>query len=290
MKLASILLDGVRDLALVDSCAERVWPLRGILSIPPRGMLELIRSYAQLKHRLVAQGEGLPLSAVILEAPIPRPSRNIFCIGKNYHDHAREFSQSGFDNVAAPAIPVAPIVFTKSPETVIATEDNILFPQGVSEQVDYEAELAIVIGKSGRGITRADAFDHVWGYTIINDVTARDLQKRHQQWFLGKNLDTFCPMGPWVVTADEIDGGNLNVECRVNGELRQEASTRDLIFDIPALIETISAGLTLQVGDIIATGTPAGVGIGFNPPKFLQRGDRISIRISGIGELNNSVM
>ena len=158
----------------------------------------------------------------------------------------------------------------------------------VTQMVDYEAELAVIIGKGGRGITKENSWDHVWGYTIINDVTARDLQKNHKQWFLGKSLDGFAPMGPWAVTADSVDATNLTVSCHVNGELRQKANTADLIFDIPTLIATLSAGITLQPGDIIATGTPAGVGIGLTPPRFLQSGDRVEITISGIGTLANT--
>ena len=183
----------------------------------------------------------------------------------------------------------APIIFTKVPECVVANGADIRYPAGVSDSLDYEAELAVIIGRGGRGISKADAYSHICGYTIINDVTARDLQGKHKQWFLAKSLDTFCPMGPWLVTADAVDPANLGVKCWVNDELRQNANTRDLIFDIPTLIETISAGLTLRPGDIIATGTPAGVGIGFSPPKFLQRGDRVTIEIEGLGRLLNKV-
>jgi 2-keto-4-pentenoate hydratase/2-oxohepta-3-ene-1,7-dioic acid hydratase in catechol pathway len=157
----------------------------------------------------------------------------------------------------------------------------------VSTQIDYEAELAIVIGKGGRNIARADALGHVFGYTIVNDVTARDVQMRHQQWDLGKSFDTFCPMGPWLVTADELDGRDTRVRCWVNDELRQDARTTDLIFDIPSLIETCSRGITLHPGDIIATGTAAGVGMGFNPPRWLRHGDVVRIEIDGIGTLSN---
>jgi 2-keto-4-pentenoate hydratase/2-oxohepta-3-ene-1,7-dioic acid hydratase in catechol pathway len=159
----------------------------------------------------------------------------------------------------------------------------------VTSALDYEAELGVIIGRGGRGISRQQAMDHVWGYTIINDVTARDLQKNHKQWFLGKSLDTFCPMGPWAVTADEIGDGPLDLLCTVNGEVRQRASTADLIFDIPTIIETISRGMTLQPGDVIATGTPKGVGLGFDPPRFLQPGDVVEISISGLGTLRNTV-
>ncbi len=234
---------------------------------------------------------GPSLDDVTLLAPIPRPSRNILCVGKNYLKHAREFSSSGFDATSNGAMdaPSDPIVFTKAPECVIGPGVDIWNAEGVSNALDYEAELAVIIGKGGRGIRKADAMAHVWGYTIINDVTARDWQQRHKQWFLGKSFDTFAPMGPFIATADELDGSNLDIRCRVNGELRQEANTRDLIFDIPTLIETISAGITLMPGDIIATGTPEGVGIGFTPPRFLSKGDVISIDIEGIGTLSNRV-
>jgi 2-keto-4-pentenoate hydratase/2-oxohepta-3-ene-1,7-dioic acid hydratase in catechol pathway len=213
-------------------------------------------------------------------------------VGKNYSNHAREFSRSGFDagqSAPADAIPDCPIVFTKPPETVIGAGEAVWNAAGVTSGLDYEAELAVIIGKVGRGIAKSDAMSHVWGYTIINDVTARDWQRRHKQWFLGKSFDTFCPMGPIAVTADEIDSANLDVKCWINGELRQNANTRDLIFDVPTLIETISAGITLYPGDIIATGTPEGVGIGFDPPKFLKSGDVMTIEIQGLGRLENTV-
>jgi 2-keto-4-pentenoate hydratase/2-oxohepta-3-ene-1,7-dioic acid hydratase in catechol pathway len=157
----------------------------------------------------------------------------------------------------------------------------------VTSAVDYEAEVTLVIGKAGRDIPAERAYEHIWGYTIVNDVTARDRQRNHKQWFMGKALDTFCPMGPWITTADELEPENLDVKCWVNGELRQNANTRDLIFTIPSLIATISAGLTLRPGDLIATGTPAGVGLGFSPPKFLKPGDEVTMSVSGIGTLSN---
>jgi 2-keto-4-pentenoate hydratase/2-oxohepta-3-ene-1,7-dioic acid hydratase in catechol pathway len=238
-----------------------------------------------------ATGQPMPMAAVKLTAPLPRPRRNLFCVGKNYHAHAREFAGSGFDSSAKTGgdIPAHPIIFTKVPECVIGPADAILIPQTVSTAIDYEAELAVVIGRGGKGISRADAMKHVWGYTIVNDVTARDWQGRHQQWDMGKSFDTFCPMGPWLVSADECDGTDTTVRCWVNGEERQNASTRDLIFDIPTLIETLSAGITLYPGDVIATGTPVGVGIGFNPPKYLKPGDVVKIEIGGIGTIENPV-
>ncbi len=236
-------------------------------------------------------GERLDPAEVTLLAPVPRPRRNIFCVGKNYHAHAEEFAASGFDSSAkAGAIPPHPIIFSKLPETVIPIGAPILIDATVSEAVDYEAELAVIIGRAGRAVARRDALRHVWGYTLLNDVTARDLQGRHSQWLIGKSQDSFCPMGPAAVTADEIDLADTQVRCWVNQELRQDANTAQLIFDVPTLIETISAGITLLPGDVIATGTPAGVGIGFDPPRYLSPGDLVAMEIAPIGCLTNPVM
>ncbi len=187
-------------------------------------------------------------------------------------------------------LPSHPIIFSKVPETVIGPGDPIVIDPSVSTEIDYEGELAIIIGKAGRNIARDDAMTYVWGYTILNDITARDLQQRHHQWLLGKSQDSFCPMGPWAVTADEIDLADTGVRTYVNGELRQNGNTRDLIFDVPALIATISLGVTLKPGDIIATGTPAGVGMGFDPPRYLKPGDVVRVEIDGIGALENPVV
>jgi 2-keto-4-pentenoate hydratase/2-oxohepta-3-ene-1,7-dioic acid hydratase in catechol pathway len=231
------------------------------------------------------------LAAVKLDAPIPKPRRNIFCVGKNYYAHAKEFANSGFDssvNKPGEEIPSEPIIFSKVPECVVSHKAAVHIPKGLSEAIDYEAELAVIISKECKGVKADRAMDYVWGYTVINDVTARDLQAKYKQWHIGKSLDTFCPMGPWLADANELDGQNTMVRCWVNGELRQEANTKDLIFSIPKLIETLSAGITLYPGDIIATGTPAGVGIGFTPPKYLKSGDVVKITIDGIGSLENS--
>ena len=239
---------------------------------------------------LPATGRTVALADVTLQAPIPRPRRNIFCVGKNYHDHAHEFANSGFDSSAAQgAVPKAPIVFSKVPETVIANGVPIRLDPAVSTAVDYEVELAVIIGKAGRNIAKADAMAHVWGYTVVNDVTARDLQGLHSQWLIGKSQDTFCPMGPWAVTADALDLADTPVKCWVNGERRQDSNTSLLIFDVPTIIAAISNGITLLPGDIIATGTPAGVGIGFKPPKYLKAGDVVRQEITGIGILENRV-
>ncbi len=240
---------------------------------------------------LAASLTTLPLvSGATLAAPIPRPARNIFCVGKNYHEHAKEFASSGFDATAKEVVPENPVVFTKQPTSVSGPGDAIPAHLDDTNSVDYEGELAVIIGQGGRGISRAAAMNHVFGYTIVNDVTSRQLQQKHRQWVLGKGIDGFCPMGPAVVTADEVgDPTTLRLRTWVNGELRQDAPVRDLIFDIPTLIETISRYITLEPGDIIATGTPAGVGIGFTPPKFLAKGDVVRIEIDRIGVLENKV-
>ncbi len=256
----------------------------------PQADLETAGVAALIGKPLPGIVETLPVSEITLLAPLPRPRRNIFCVGKNYHDHVREFAASGFDSSAAKSVlPEAPIVFSKLPETVIGPGMPIRIDRDVSTAIDYEAELAVIIGKQGRNIERHDALSHVWGYTIVNDVTARDLQARHSQWLIGKSQDTFCPMGPWAVTADEIDLSDTSVRCWINDELRQDSNTGLLIFDVPTIIAAISNGITLRPGDVIATGTPAGVGIGFKPPKYLVAGDRIRMEIGTIGVLENTV-
>ncbi len=237
------------------------------------------------------RGAPIALRDVTLAAPFPRPSRTILCVGKNYRDHAAEFFGSGFDSTAgATAVPDAPIIFVKHPSSVIGPGAPIVSANDPTATVDYEGELGVVIGEPAFRVAQSDALRYVYGYTIVNDVTSRELQSKHKQWFVGKSVDTFCPMGPYLVTADEIaDVTQLRLKTFVNDELRQDAVVADLIFDIPFLIATLSATTTLLPGDIIATGTPAGVGIGFTPPKYLHAGDRVRITIDGLGELANPV-
>jgi len=234
----------------------------------------------------------IPLSQVQLLAPIPQPRRNIFCIGKNYREHVQELRGAGSacDDGDKNAVPEKPIFFTKATSSVIGPNEPIPAWLDPTASTDYEGELAVIIGKGGRGIKHEDAMQHVYGYTILNDVTSRRLQREHQQWFLGKSLDGFCPMGPAIITADEIpDIQQLRVQTWVGDDLRQNDIVANLIFDIPTLIETLSRTMTLAPGDIIATGTPAGVGMGFKPPRFLQKGDVVKIRIEPIGTLENPV-
>ena len=246
-------------------------------------------------ERGIRQWEGgnpsLDLIDVELLAPIPELRRNIFCVGKNYYAHAKEFNDSGFDSSTVEEVPSVPVIFTKATTAVIGPNAPIISSMDPTNSVDYECELCFVISKQAHKVSKIDAFKYIFGYTILNDVTARYLQQRHNQWFLGKSLDSFAPMGPSIVTIDElVDVGCSTISTTVNGELRQEAKIADLIFDIPTLMETLTATMTLLPGDIIATGTPAGVGLGFSPPKFLKSGDVVNIKIDGIGCLTNPVI
>src|SRR3989442_6811334 len=228
--------------------------------------------------RLAERRLASPLARVRLEAPIPRPARNVFCLGRNYKEHAAERGAEA---------PTHPVYFTKAPECVLAPGGKIVH-HAVTQQLDYEVELTVVIGAAGRDIPREQALSHVFGYTIVNDITARDLQKLHQQWFKGKSLDTFCPMGPVLVTADEIpDPQTLNITLRVNGETRQSSHTSKMIFPVDECIAVLSQGFTIRPGDVIATGTPEGVGAALG--KFLKKGDKLEAEVERIGVLANRV-
>ena len=252
------------------------------------GFIEAGPSALDAARAAVERGasSGVALSEATLLAPIPRPRRNVICLGLNYRDHAIEIARAAGQE---PKMPEHPVFFTKPPTSVIGHEEAIEFDPAVSTQIDWEVEFTFVLGKGGRDIPAERAMEHVFGYTAANDVSARDLQMRHGgQFFKGKSLDTFCPIGPWIVTADEIaDPHNLTVALRVNGIEKQRSNTRELIFDVPATIATLSAGLTLEAGDIILTGTPAGVGSARG--EFLKPGDVIRIRIDKIGELTNQI-
>lgn len=287
MRFATFTHQGRRLVGQVSADGRSITALDLPAAHPDRGMLSMIEQVASGGALPNTTGAALPLDSVKLVAPIPVPRRNVWCVGRNYHAHAQELQASVFKNNAAD--PTSwPIFFTKAPETVVGPHDDVVLPgAAISTQIDYEAELTIVIGKGGKNIPRDQAMDHVFGYTIVNDITSRDVQMRHQQWDLGKSFDTFCPMGPWIVTADELDARNTRVRCWVNGELRQDALTTDLIFDLPSLIETASRGITLYPGDLIATGSPAGVGMGMTPPSWLKAGDSVRIAIDGLGEIEN---
>ena len=257
--------------------------LRGIIE----GGDDALNLARQTHKAALAKPDGLftAVDKITFATPLPGARKNVFCVGRNYKAHIEEMAAS-FGRAAE--FPKAPEFFSKPPTTIIGPGDAIEHNADITRQLDWEVELAVIIGVGGKNIARVDAMKHVYGYTIVNDVTARDVQMRHQQWDMGKSFDTFCPMGPWIVTADELDGQHTRVRCWVNDSLRQDGRTEDLIFDIPTLIETISRGITLYPGDVIATGTPAGVGLGLKPPVFLKKGDVVRIEIDGIGTLQNA--
>jgi 2-keto-4-pentenoate hydratase/2-oxohepta-3-ene-1,7-dioic acid hydratase in catechol pathway len=289
MRLASVRMGRDEVVAVVEDDGATLRDLSGL-----RGawsVLEMIEDWETVCEELATVELPVLEGEYRLLAPIPCPRRNIFAIGKNYREHVVEFGRSGYDSPErSEDIPDRPVVFTKATTAVTGPFDDVEAHSGVTSELDYEVELAVIIGTGGRGISEADAMKHVWGYTILNDFTARDLQRDHKQWLLGKSLDTHAPMGPWAVSADEVgDVTALRVRSFVNGEKRQDAAVGDLIFGIPELIATISAGITLLPGDVIATGTPAGVGIGFNPPRFLTAGDVVECAIDGIGAIRNTV-
>ena len=287
MRIATYRYHNARHVGRVSSDGLHVQAFDVSAEIAHFGALRLLESVVAGGQWPAITNQQIAISDVQLEAPMPVPRRNIWCVGRNYHEHAKELSTSVFKD-SNTNTQAWPIVFTKVPECVVGPFDAVHLPGAqVSEQIDYEAELAVIIGKGGKNIAAADAMQHVFGYTIVNDVTARDVQMRHQQWDMGKSFDTFCPMGPWMVTADELDGTHTHVRCVVNGEQRQNGPTENMIFDIPTLIETISRGITLFPGDIIATGTPAGVGMGLKPPRYLKAGDVVRVEIDGIGHIEN---
>lgn len=270
-------------LAAQDPAADERWG---------SDMVELIAGAETALAWVRRQVDARPAAAVVpagtyqLLAPIPRPRKNIFCVGLNYRDHVAEHDNKRKEPRPLPTIPV---FFSKPPTCVIGPGADIPW-HPATDKLDYEIELALIIGPGGKDIPAARAWDHVWGLTILNDVSARDLQSAHGQWFKGKALDGACPLGPWIVHRSSVSApDNLDFVSTVNGEVRQKSNTGMMIFDVPTIIESLSAGLTLEAGDIIATGTCSGVGSGFEPPRFLKDGELVEMTIDGIGTLANRV-
>lgn len=292
MRLATFTYDARMEAGLVVD--DVIFPITKVGSFPATldGIIgagpdvwEQLRGLSRNLDSLSAA--GLPLSEVRLRGPIAHPPRNVICLGRNYAAHARESAETRGEAVRLPA---APVVFTKSFTSLIGPYDDIALAPGLAGQLDWEVELAVIIGTYGKNIAPEDALDHVFGYTIMNDVTARELQSRHQQFFLGKSVDAVSPIGPWIVTDDEIPNPqNLQLRCSVNGILKQAGSTSDQIFSIATIIAIISRTLALMPGDIIATGTPEGVGFARRPPEFLAPGDVLVSEIDGIGMMRNVV-
>lgn len=293
MKLLSFVINNEPSFGVLEG-DDRVRDLSHLThqGRPVRSLLDFVREVAvglDPRKAVDAPGEKTwRLEEVALLAPIPRPAKNVFCVGKNYREHIAEACRA----LGVPTeFPAVPEFFSKPPTAVIGQGAGIQRHEANTSKLDYEVELAVVIGRRCRDVPAERALEHVLGYTIVNDVTARDAQFAHGQWFKGKSFDTFCPMGPWIVTADEFgDPGGRALKLRVNGELRQNSTTADLLFSVPQVIASLSAGLTLEPGDVIATGTPAGVALGMSPPPWLQIGDVVEAEIEGIGRLRNTVV
>ncbi|OPB44640.1 hypothetical protein A0O28_0029590 [Trichoderma guizhouense] len=274
---------GITQIGHLDAKAGTIQPLSLLSGYPIKDLYQVIEAGPS---QIVASGSALSLSSVKILAPLV--GRDVLAVGKNYMEHAKEFNASGYDSSDKVDKPSHPVIFTKRATSIIADDEDIYLHPEFSKSVDYEGEIGVIVGKAGFRIPKEQAMDYVWGYTIINDMTARERQRDHKQFYIGKSADTFCPMGPVAVPKEALPSV-LRVQTHVNGELRQDATTDDLIFDIPTLINTLSEGQTLLPGDVIATGTPAGVGIGRNPPIFLKEGDEITVTIPGIGALHNRV-
>ncbi|GAC1431973.1 MAG: fumarylacetoacetate hydrolase family protein [Ktedonobacteraceae bacterium] len=274
------------------------------LTVPDQ-MLELIEQYEQSPlQALLAKANNRPFSQVKtftdagavhaihevkLHAPIPQPRKNVICMAVNYAEHAKETASIRERATSAP--PTSPILFTKAITTINGPYDPFVIDASVSTEIDWEVELGVIIGKGGKHISEADALSHIFGYTVINDITARDLQARHKQFFLGKSLDGSCPIGPYIVTADEVaDPQKLALRLRVNGETKQDSNTSEMVFSIPTIIATLSAVMTLEPGDIIATGTPSGVGFSRTPPEFLKPNDIVECEVEGLGTLRTPIV
>lgn len=290
MKIARVEWSGQARLALVNEKTSQVAIVGGELGALPNPVLSVIERGIAASALQAAVTDTVAMDLVKFLSPLSAMLRNALAVGKNYHEHALEFDKSGFNATsnAAKAIPAYPQVFTKATTSLAGPTDAIVFDTSATNSVDYEGEIGVVIGRTCRHVSKAEAMSHVFGFVALNDVTARDMQRNHAQWFLGKSLDTFCPLGPWITTTDETDA-DMQMRTWVNDELRQDARISQLIFDVPTLIETLSRTMTLLPGDLIATGTSVGVGVGFSPPKFLRHGDVVRVAVTGLGELRNTV-
>ena len=269
---------------------ERVGALteEGVVFLPYQDMNTLIETLPPAAFAVTSTAKPVPLEDVTLLAPIPRPRQDVICLGMNYRDHEKEAAK--YDAEAFKKEKPAAVYFSKRVSRAGDPDGDIPRYEGLVERLDYEAELAVIIGKTARNVKAENAGDYVFGYTVLNDVSTRDLQTGHKQWYFGKGLDGFTPMGPCILTADETAfPPALDISCAVNGEERQRSNTALLIHGIPEIIEELSAGMTLLPGTIIATGTPAGVGMGFDPPKFLEAGDIVACTIQSIGTLRSTV-
>ena len=298
MFFATYILDNSENIGILTKDKNGIIAIDNVFSkinkVKPVDMNNLIEImdnslYDEIKDIVEKEEiESISIKNIKLLAPIPYPKRNIFCLGKNYYEHMKELSNTELkdrDEIKYP------IYFSKIANPAIGNNDDIVYDSNVTNMVDYEVELAVIIGKRCKNINPDEVKDYIFGYTIVNDISARDIQTNHIQWFKGKSLDTFCPMGPYIAYKDEINYPvKLNISCKVNGEVRQESNTEKMMFDIDYIISDLSKGITLNPGDIIITGTPEGVGLGFKPSRLLSHGDVVECEIEGIGKLTNNVV
>lgn len=298
MKYVSYIYDNLQSYGILNANEDSVIPMKAILDKMdkevPSSLLAFIQKYSdrisdEISNTLNNSNlESIAMDNVKITAPIPNPPRNVFCLGKNYEEHVLEVQSTRLGKDSK--VPDYPIYFTKIADSIIGPMDKVIIPKDYTEKIDYEVELAVIIGKDGKDISQEKAEEYIFGYTIGNDISARDIQVKHNQWFKGKSLDTFTPMGQYLVDKSEIKFPvELDISCKINDELRQNSNTRHLIFDIAYIIADLSKGLTLKAGDIILTGTPSGVGVGFKPHKYLKSGDTIECYVEKIGSLTNMV-
>ncbi|HZR97738.1 MAG TPA: fumarylacetoacetate hydrolase family protein [Chloroflexota bacterium] len=289
-RLGAVVGDRAVDLAALAQASGESLPsdMLALIDAGPSA-LERARNLLQRHQDRWPDGTAFPLSEVKLLAPIPRPRKNILCLGLNYAEHVAEGSRAM--NLQRD-LPKEPVYFSKPPTVVVGPDEPVIFDEAVSPKMDWEAELGVVMARGGRKIPKERALEYVFGYTCFNDVSARDLQRaRGGQWHMGKSLDTYGPMGPWIVTADEIpDPQVLNIACRVNGATKQSSNTRHMIFDVATCIADWSQAVSFEPGDVIATGTPDGVGFARNPPEFMKPGDTVEVEIEKIGVLRNPIV
>ena len=295
MKLLTFEYNGKEETGILSADGEKVIPLSK-LEINYSDMNDLIDNITEKEMEMAEAAANADPDSIVaffkrdvnMRAPIVRPKQDVICLGINYADHAVESSR--YKNEAFGGERPYPIYFSKRVNEAVGDGEQVQAHADIVERLDYEVEIAVIIGKPAYKVSREEALDFVFGYTILNDISARDIQTRHKQWYFGKSMDGFTPIGPWIVTADEIpDPGHLAIKSYVNGELRQHGNTDQMIFDIPYVIEQLSQGITLIPGTIIAMGTPAGVGMGFEPPKFLNKGDEVVCELEGIGTLTNVI-
>lgn len=290
MRFATFNVRGTEKIGIISEGEKSITDLNELF--PDFTMLDLIKNFGkelegQIKN-IQTEKNKLPLSEVVLVSPIPNPPRGIICLGKNYKDHIKEVAKA-IDGEHE--VPQLPIYFSKLVDRCIGPDGVIPSHEDLTYSLDYEVELAIIIGREAKNIPKDKAEEYIFGYTILNDISVRDAQRKHNQWFRGKSFDGTCPMGPWIVTKDELEFPvQLAIKSYVNGELRQDSNTREFIFDIPYIISEFSKGITLKPGDVISTGTPAGVGMGFTPPRYLKAGDEVECYIENIGSLKNKVL